>query len=175
MAGKLDTLIGYLDGLRERPWLDELAVLMRRLELSRADLAKWVRFSDRSYQRNLVRAADHYHLWVLCWRNGQRSPIHDHKGSACGVRIIEGTATVTLFERAKNGHIKAVASEDHGPNDVVVSADDDIHQVSNLQSGNADLITLHIYTPPLLRMGTYSILEPTRGEEVWELIGGAGI
>jgi cysteine dioxygenase len=175
MAGTLNSLVDHLDGLRERLWLDEVAALLRRHELSRADLAKWIRFSDRGYQRNLVRAADHYHLWVLCWRNGQRSPIHDHKGSACGVRILEGTATVTLFERAKNGHIKAVASEDHGTGDVIVSADDDIHQVSNLQGDNADLITLHLYTPPLLRMGVYSIFEPTRGEEVWELIGGAGI
>ena len=58
---------------------------------------------------------------------------------------------------------------------MIVNADDDIHQVSNLQADNADLITLHIYTPPLLRMGVYSIHAPTRGEEVWELIGGAGI
>ena len=56
---------------------------------------------DRSYQRNLVRAGERYHLWVLCWGNGQRSPIHDHTGSACAVRIIEGTATVTLFDRGK--------------------------------------------------------------------------
>jgi cysteine dioxygenase len=175
MAGKLDSLLAYLNGMHERPGLAELEALLHRLNLGRADVAKWVRFSDRAYQRNLVHAGDRYHLWVLCWRNGQRSPIHDHAGSACAVRILEGTATVTFFERTRNGHIKAVASEDYPAGQVVVSADEDIHQVSNLQGDDADLITLHIYTPPLLRMGVYSILERTRGEEVWELIGGAGI
>src|SRR5262249_14937743 len=36
-----------------------------------------------------------------------------------------------------------------------------------LQAGNADLVTLHLYSPPLLRMGTYSLLDPHRGEDIW--------
>jgi cysteine dioxygenase len=175
MFGTLEALIAYLDRLPGRPPLDELARRLRLLSAEPPELARWVRFGEKSYQRNLIRAGDHYHLWLLCWRNGQRSPIHDHTGSACAVRVIAGTATVSLFERAPNGLVKAVGSRDYGPGEVLLSADDDLHQVSNLQAGNADLITLHIYTPPLLRMGTYSITEPTRGEEIWELIGGAGI
>jgi DMSO/TMAO reductase YedYZ molybdopterin-dependent catalytic subunit len=167
MAGKLDALFTWLDGLSERPRLDELAAHLRRLDLTRADLAGWVHFSDKSYQRNLVRAADGYHVWVMCWRNGQRSPIHDHAHSACSVRVLEGTATITDFARAANGHVKAMGSNDLPPGGVVCSADDDLHQISNLQAGNADLITLHVYAPPLLRMGVYSITDPTRGEDVW--------
>ena len=30
---------------------------------------------------------------------------------------------------------------------------------------NADLITLHVYSPPLLTMGTYSLTDNLRGEE----------
>ena len=57
------------------------------------------------------------------------------------------------------------------------SEDDDLHQISNLQAGDADLVTLHIYTPPLLQMGTYSITDLTRGTEPMflEFSGGAGI
>ena len=49
---------------------------------------------------------------MLCWKNGQRSPIHDHTGSSCGVRVLRGTLTETLFELAPNGHVKAVARAD---------------------------------------------------------------
>jgi DMSO/TMAO reductase YedYZ molybdopterin-dependent catalytic subunit len=167
MASKLDTLFAYLDELHGRPPLEELAAVLRRVNLGRADVAGWVHFASTSYQRNLVRAGEWYHLWVMCWRNGQRSPIHDHTGSACAVCVLEGTATVTAFERAPNGHVKAAGSSDYAPGQIVVTADDDLHQVSNLQAGNADLITLHLYTPPLIRMGTYSITDATRGEEVW--------
>lgn len=167
MTSKLDALLDYLDSLHGRAPLKEIALRLKQLDLTRADLAAWVKFSDQTYQRNLVRAGPWYHLWVMCWRNGQRSPIHDHTGSACAIRVLEGTATVTNFERAANGHVKATGSQDHAPGAVVATADDDMHQVSNLQGGKADLITMHVYTPPLLRMGTYSIHDLTRGEDVW--------
>ena len=32
-----------------------------------------------------------------------------------------------------------------------------MHQLSNLQAGNADLVTLHVYSPPLLRMNVFSL------------------
>ena len=40
------------------------------------------------------------------------------------------------------------------------SVDEDIHQVSNLQAGGADLVTLHVYSPPLLRMDVFSLDTP---------------
>ncbi len=65
-----------------------------------------------------------------------------------------------------NGHIKAVFSRDLTTAGVCGSEDADIHQISNLQAGDADLVTLHIYSPPLVRMGTYSLTDATRGEEL---------
>jgi DMSO/TMAO reductase YedYZ molybdopterin-dependent catalytic subunit len=167
MASKLDPLFAFLDRLTARPDLGELVTVLRRLDVTPADLAEHVRFSPRSYQRNLVRAGDWYHVWVMCWRNGQRSPIHDHTGSVCAVRVLAGTATVTQFAFAPNGQVKALGSEECEPGSVVATADGDLHQVSNLQAGDADLVTLHVYCPPLLRMGTYSILDASRGEDVW--------
>jgi DMSO/TMAO reductase YedYZ molybdopterin-dependent catalytic subunit len=167
MSTKLDALFEHLDGLEGRAPLKSLTDLLRRLDLGCADLADFLRFSDRDYQRNLVRAGRWYHLWVLCWKNGQRSPIHDHAGSSCGVRVLRGTATVTTFAFAPNGHVKALGSHDLAPGSVLGNQDSEMHQVSNLQAGDADLVTLHVYSPPLVRMGTYSLIDRQRGEEVW--------
>jgi DMSO/TMAO reductase YedYZ molybdopterin-dependent catalytic subunit len=167
MSENLDSLLRYLDGLDGRAALPELTDRLRRLELDEAEVASFIRFGEPSYQRILVRAGRWYHLWVMCWKNGQRSPIHDHAGSSCAVRVLRGTATITDFAFAANGHVKALGSRDCPPGTVIGSQDDDLHQVSNLQAGSADLVTLHVYTPPLLRMGTYSLTDRTRGEDVW--------
>lgn len=167
MADNLDSLLRYLDGLDGRAALPELTDRLRRLELDERDVAGFIRFGEPSYQRILLRAGRWYHLWVMCWKNGQRSPIHDHAGSSCALRVLRGTATITDFAFAANGHVKALGSRDCPPGTVVGSQDGDLHQVSNLQAGSADLVTLHVYTPPLLRMGTYSLTDPTRGEDVW--------
>jgi cysteine dioxygenase len=131
MAKSLDELVTYLEGLQARPPLDELAAELQELDVDCADLADFIRFSNRTYMRNLVRGGTWYNLLVLCWKNGQRSPIHDS----------------------------------------------DMHQVSNLQPGTADLVTLHVYSPPLLRMGTYSLTDLSRGEELMfvEFCEAAGI
>ncbi len=177
MARTVVELIDYLDGLRSRAPLDQLQAELADLDVGKEDFAPHVRFAPTTYRRNLVRGGSWYNLWILCWRNGQRSPIHDHCGSSCAVRVLDGVATETLFAFAPNGHVKATASRDLPPGAVVGSADNDLHQVSNLQAADADLVTLHIYSPPLVVMGTYSLTEHGRGEEpmLVEFCDAAGI
>jgi cysteine dioxygenase len=165
VSSTFQQLVRYLDELRDPPTLAALEERLEDVAVSCEELAQHLVFSNRGYARNLVHAGRHYHLLVLCWKNGQRSPIHDHRGSVCAVRVLRGTMTETFFERAPNQHIKAMMSRDVEPHRVVGGQDSDIHQVSNLQAGNADLVTLHCYSPPLLTMGTYSLDDPTRGEE----------
>ena len=85
--------------------------------------------------------------------------------------------TETLFEVAPTGQIKALFSREKQAGDVIGSEDTDIHQVSNLQPAPANLITLHVYSPPLVTMGTYSLTDDRRGEEAMfvEFYDAAGI
>jgi cysteine dioxygenase len=166
MATTLETFLEYLDNLHDRAPLEDLVAQLNDLDVECADVAEHIRFSSRGYTRNLVRGGEWYNLLVLCWKNGQRSPIHDHAGSSCGVLVLRGMLTETLFEFAPNGHVKATFSRDFAPGSVIGSQDTDMHQVSNLQPGDADLVTLHVYSPPLLRMGTYSLTDLARGEEL---------
>jgi cysteine dioxygenase len=165
MNRTLERLFQYLDGLAQRPPLAELTAKVSELDIDYADIAEAVRFSEQHYMRNLLRAGTWYYALVLCWRNGQRSPIHDHAGSACCVRVLRGTLTETLFTFAASGDVKAQGSSDYPPGSVLASEDDYVHQVSNLQDGAKDLVTLHVYCPPLQRMRTYSLTDRTRG---WE-------
>jgi cysteine dioxygenase len=168
MSATLDAMFRYLDALDDRPPLDALLAELGRFDITCDDVQPFLRFGERSYQRNLVRAGERYHVWLLCWRNGQRSPIHDHRGSNCVVRVLRGVLTETVFEFAPNGHVKACFSRDFDTGSLLASADTDLHQVSNLQAGAADLVTLHVYSPRLLTMGTYTLYDLTRGQEVWE-------
>jgi cysteine dioxygenase len=164
-ANSLQPLTDYLENLQGPASLPELTAHLRQLDVQWQDVAKFVRFSERGYTRNLICGGEWFHLLVLCWKNGQRSPIHDHHGSSCGVRVLRGVMTETLFDFAPNGLVRAQASKDYLPGSVIGSRDSDMHQVSNLQAGDADLVTLHCYSPPLLFMGTYSLTSAARGTE----------
>ncbi len=177
MTDDLQAMFRHLDKLTSRPDLDRLVAELSRFEIDLDDLSEFVHFAQNGYKRNLVRAAPNYHAWVLCWRNGQRSPIHNHSGSACVVRVLRGTLTETLFELAPNGHVKAAFSRDFAEGSLTGSEDSDIHQVSNLQADDADLVTLHVYSPPLTQMSTFSLYDLSRGYDVWvpEFSDAAGI
>ncbi|MEK6799721.1 MAG: cysteine dioxygenase family protein [Planctomycetota bacterium] len=161
---RLASLLRYLDNLTCRASVEQLEARLRDLEVTLDDVAEYVRFGDKYYLRNLVCDGPWYHLLALCWRSGQRSPIHNHALSTCGVRVLEGVATETVFEMMPCGLVKAVNSHDMLVSDVVVAQDAKIHQISNLQLPGHDLVTLHVYSPPLLRMDTYSLTEREVGE-----------
>ena len=160
MGLALADLFERLDAYADRIPLTALENVLRDLEVSLAEVKPWLVFGEDTYRRNLVHAGPAYQALVLCWRNGQRSPIHDHAGSSCGVRVLAGEAMETVFERTRAGMVYAVRSAMHREGAVCATQDSDIHQVSNLADGGGDLVTLHVYSPPLLNMGTYSLFDP---------------
>ncbi len=160
----LGSLFDYLDGLTERPTVEALRSRLDALEIGLEDVADAVQFLEHQYARNLLRQGPLYQALVLCWRSGQRSPIHNHAGSTCGVRVLSGLATETVFARTPSTLLKPVSSTDVACGQALACEDEDIHQVSNLQSPGEDLVTLHIYSPPLLRMDTYSLIDKAVGE-----------
>ena len=171
-------LLRALDAYQGRIPLDRLAAHLEAASFSFEDVQAQAVFGDRTYRRNLLHHGPAYQALLLCWRNGQRSPIHDHRGSSCGVRVLRGVATETRFTLSPNGMILATNSRELAAGSVCASQDADIHQMSNLQAGGADLVTLHVYSPPLLRMGTYSLTDRSVGEfidPIFENCHGAGI
>ncbi|MCB9845497.1 MAG: cysteine dioxygenase family protein [Phycisphaeraceae bacterium] len=157
---KLADLIEYLDGLSGRADLDELGDRLRALDITPEDVAPWLGFCEEKYQRNLIKAGPGYQALILCWRSGQRSAIHDHAASACGVKVIMGTATETVFEPTPCGLVCPTVTNTLHAGEVCVNHDSDIHQVSNYQPQGCDLATLHIYTPPLKWANIYSLERP---------------
>lgn len=158
--------------------LEEVVAGLTDLEVSLDDMREFVCFGEDTYQRNLIHVGPAYQALILCWRSGQRSPIHDHRGSACGVRVLRGTLSETVFERNAAGLVYPTKTRELREGCVCGSFDSDIHQVSNLQPAGKDLVTLHVYSPPLLVMGTYSLTDDRVGEfvpPVHEYTHGAGI
>lgn len=158
-SSSLTELFDKLDSFETPIPLDVLREELRRLSLDPQEVGPWTHFSDNRYLRNLIHEGPCYQALLLCWRSGQRSPIHDHKGSACAMKVIQGKATETIFEKAATGHVYATASQDRRQGEVAASLDADIHQISNLQE--ECLVTLHVYSPPLLSMGSYSLFDTT--------------
>ena len=135
----LHSLVDFLYSLDRRATIEELKHHLESIDVSSSDLSPYAVFGEQCYRRNIICENEWFELLSICWRSGQRSPIHNHAESTCGLRIIEGTATETAFEQTPCGQIKAMRSIDFEPGLVCSSQDEEIHQISNLQGDSQKL------------------------------------
>ncbi len=143
---ELADFIEWLDTLESRP---SLAVLEKKLSNLNLDLSKFqdiLGYADEGYQRNVIKKTPNYEIVLICWKPGQKTPIHDHFGSDCAFLILEGISTERIYEQ-KNGKLIEEKFRNYDPGEVCAAEEQDIHQISNLEGRN--LVNLHVYSPPL--------------------------
>ncbi|QQS09429.1 MAG: cysteine dioxygenase family protein [Phycisphaerales bacterium] len=161
---KLAEVIDYLGSLQSRADLAILSDLLSKLNVSRHDIAPACVFGARGYRRNTICETQWFELLALCWRSGDCTPIHDHRGVSCAFRIVEGTGTEIRFQKTPSGLVCPVEAISMPPGYVCAADEPDIHQVSNMQAPGKDLITLHIYSPPIQKMNTYRFAQSVSAE-----------
>jgi cysteine dioxygenase len=139
--------------------LPQLRRFIADLKPEQSEIEPYILFTEDRYARNLVYKCPDFECLVLCWKPGQRSPIHDHSNSICAVYTLEGLLSADNYRKSANGHIRADYSEDFKPGAVLTIQTSEIHQVSNLQD-TTNLISLHFYLGPLENSFLYSIQQP---------------
>jgi cysteine dioxygenase len=158
----LRRLVERLERLDRPATIEELRQWLNDVQIDRAALAPFVRFQESCYCRNPVCDSPHFELLCICWKSGQSSLIHDHEGSACGVRVMVGELTETIFDLVHDSSVRSRNVNRYITGSVCSSVDKDIHQITNHQPDGSELITLHIYSPPLVTMNSYSLERPAQ-------------
>ncbi|MDQ3806310.1 MAG: cysteine dioxygenase family protein [Acidobacteriota bacterium] len=153
----LASLAGRLAALDRRPALDELHGWLNAVEVGPEELRPHVSFKEATYARHRVFVNDHAELLVLCWRPGQRTPIHDHNGSFGAVRVLSGVMWETIFEMGGARGLAYKYAREWTPGLVTGADIPDIHQLGNPDVSGHDLITLHLYAPPLTSLNVYRV------------------
>ncbi|MEO8433529.1 MAG: cysteine dioxygenase family protein [Pyrinomonadaceae bacterium] len=175
-AGSLKSLVNRLRNLPQTPTLEQVDSLLEDVELKAEELRPYRSFKTGNYARHRVFRNEHVELLVLCWRPGQRTPIHDHNGSHGAVRVCEGVMWETMFELDGDSTLRYKSARQWVPGDVTDAAVPDIHQLGNPEVSGQDMVTLHLYAPPLGVLNTYKVGSSEVGRYSPEqFMDGAGI
>ena len=118
------------------------------------DVGSWrehVAFPDGQRHYVSLYRDDHVDVWLLCWTPENDTGWHDHDISSGAVAVVDGVL-MECNPRIGGAHVEvtveAGASFAFGP--------DHIHRLV----GAADRsVSIHAYSPPLWRLGQYSIDE----------------
>jgi uncharacterized NAD(P)/FAD-binding protein YdhS len=148
-GSRLEELIRRLDALGPRPSHVDLLSLVRSARLNMSDMAPFVRTSLQSYNRAPVVVREHYEMLVLTWSAGQASVPHEHSGSVCVVRVMQGEAAEASYSIATDGFVDWECEEHVRAGEVTSLHDAGVHTIRNASKNAETLVTLHIYAPPL--------------------------
>ena len=134
--------------------LSSLESILKELSISEDEALSIARFDPERYFRLRVLKTEALEVLLLGWLPGQSSPLHNHRGSNCGVRVLSGRGFEISFEHSACGLLAPTEIQYFGVGEVAVSAPVDVHQVGNAEQ--QPLVTLHVYTPPLSNFDQYS-------------------
>ena len=151
------TLTKRLAALGCVPSLEEISAWLGDAEMTDEELRPYLGFKAGTYARHRVLRNEFAELLVLCWRPGQRTPIHDHNGSHGAVRVCEGVMWETMFALNEEHKLYYCSSREWGALQVTGADVPDIHQLGNPEVSGQNLVTLHLYAPPLGVLNTYKV------------------
>lgn len=104
--------------------------------------------TQRSYTELL--SDEHVTAWLICWMDDHDTGFHDHDRSSGAVSVLSGSVReerLALAGEPLRRTFRAGGSFHFSASD--------IHRVRH--AGKDPAVTLHVYSPPLLRMGSYEV------------------
>jgi quercetin dioxygenase-like cupin family protein len=125
-----------------RRWVDALAARPSQWEHAVAHDTGGRHFASLYRDR-------HIDVWLLCWNVTDDTGWHDHDLSSGAVAVTRGVvqeARLRVGSRPQVRRVAAGRSFAFGP--------ERIHRVSGAVDGS---VSIHAYSPPLVRMGQYSM------------------
>lgn len=154
----------------ERPLLDEfgrdpkgskIAQILSNYAREHACWRDFALFDASTYTRNLIARNEWFELLLLCWEEGQTSPIHNHAGQNCWMAVLEGEIEEEQFDcpgpfdPAQRGALPVLRSSKRFAAPKVAFINDDIalHRVSLRTSTRG--ASLHVYSRPIDTCNVY--------------------
>ena len=122
--------------------------IMNSIDIPIHDFKPFASWSQECYTRNCIVDTEEFELILLCWEKGQVTPIHDHGGEECWVRIIQGEFKETIYQLDANKEMQAIRSTQSKAGNTTYMVDFmGCHRLENLS--NSRSISLHLYAKPI--------------------------
>jgi cysteine dioxygenase len=113
-------------------------------------------WSNECYTRNCIEDNEKFELILICWCAGQATPIHDHDGEECWVKVIEGQFKETIYKQNGKGDMNVVKSGISKPNDITYMKDFmGFHTLENIADKKS--MSLHLYAKPIRKCRIFDV------------------
>ncbi len=154
----LEWLVNQLDACGSA--IDECKVraLLAQANLDKAEVSPYVENRREAYARRCVVRRENFEILVLTWAPTQGSVAHDHSGSLCGLKVVQGRLAERLYEEGPDGRVRQTIVSRQGVGGITVDPGIFVHSLAN-DSPLEVLVTVHVYSPPLPEVRRYAVAD----------------
>jgi len=153
-------LVHCLNAQVSPPALEDINSWLQNVRITDDDIKPYVGFKEANYWRHRVCRNDAVEMLVLCWRPGHKTPIHDHNGSHGVVKVHAGVLRECIYKYDATKGLCDDSDRQCETGEVTGAGVPDIHRLGNPEDSGQDLITVHVYAPPLGVLKTYKVGSP---------------
>ncbi len=128
--------------------------IMRKVDIPREELEKYYSWDDENYARNVLARNDEFELLLICWEQGQSSPIHDFNSQEAWIHPVLGWIKEERFKiNPDDVKLERVSSVLLGTDEYSYMNHVDIHRYSNANKGRS--VSLNVYSKPVTEWRVY--------------------
>lgn len=154
-----------VDAERTPEYIDKVKQLLSTMQFRDSEWQEFTNWNESKYTRSLVAHDPNFTVLVLCWNKGQRSPIHDHAGSCCWVKVLSGVLRERRFRHhddlVSQGAAVDASPPGRGDKGLVCTSDasfgrgavcymDDTcgYHDMGVADSESRVVSMHVYSPP---------------------------
>ena len=133
---------------------EDYSDILHHLAIPNSVFEQFCSWSAEGYTRNCILENDQFELLLLCWESGQTTPIHDHGGEECWVKVIKGQFKERIYNCDANQELTEIRSRVSNQGEVSYMVDFmGCHSLENLSTGRS--LSLHLYAKPIKTCKAY--------------------
>ena len=118
--------------------------LLQSTNLPKSEWERFTSWKNNRYTRNCISSCSDYELLLLCWKQGQQSPIHNFSYQESWIKVIEGELTIHAYDMDREkvcAEVRETIVIKAGET-TYLSDDMGFHKVLNSSKGNT--VSLHL-------------------------------
>ena len=128
--------------------------ILHSMEIPKSAFEVFCSWSESTYTRNCIFENERFELILICWQSSHKTPIHDHGGEECWVKVIDGEFKETVYKLNEVSEVNILKTNLFKAGDISYMIDFmGCHQLKNLSSHRA--LSLHLYAKPIRNCNVY--------------------
>ena len=99
------TSLNRLTEILKQSNAEDYVKIAKNMNIPVSDFKNYAHWKKDGYARNCIIKTAAFELILICWKEGDSTPIHGHNNQKCWVYLVDGNMTEIRYQKDENGNL----------------------------------------------------------------------